>query len=504
MSDIDSHSGKRGLERPAPEFAAAVKAGVSHALRPYLGASVAVLLTVGLAVLVQRVMPHASLSLLFLTAVLIVAARTGLGPSLFASLLSFLAYNFLFTPPFYTFKVADDGDVATLVFFLLIAAITGNLAARMHAEIAKRRASLQRMSNLYEFSSRIASAARTEEVLDALTAHLCASLGRRVTAGGAGEYPQQQSVAKALAASDSVPVFLDGWSFLPLVVPDKHMDLVAVEGALDEEQSDLARSLCEQAAVALDRTRLVGDLEEARLLSETEQLRSALLSSVSHDLRTPLASIIGSTTSLIEYGDFFSAENHRELLTMIAGEARRLDRYIQNLLDMTRLGQGKLRLQRDWVDLHDVLSSSLERLQEVLEGIPVDIDIEPGLPLLWVHGALLEQALVNLLDNAARFTPVGGRIAVNARTADNAMLIELNDQGPGVPEAQREKIFEMFYTVRDGREANAQGSGLGLAICRGMIGAHGGSISAHAGARGVGTCMRILLPLTQPLEASPA
>jgi two-component system sensor histidine kinase KdpD len=282
------------------------------------------------------------------------------------------------------------------------------------------------------------------------------------------------------------------------------LGLLAIQGEIDEEQIGLARSLCEQAAVALDRTRLAGDLQEARLVTETEQLRSALLSSVSHDLRTPLASIIGSSTSLLEYGQSFSEANRQELLATIADEARRLDRHIQNLLDMTRLGQGSLGLRRDWVDLHDVVSGALGRLKELLRAVRVEISIDPAVPLLWVHGALLEQALVNLLDNALRFSPAGSRILVRAGLAAEEVQIEVCDQGPGVPEAEREKIFDMFYTIRQGDRAQGQGTGLGLAICRGMIGAHGGSVTAHEGPDGVGTCMRIVLPITLPPKAQPA
>lgn len=487
-------------------------------LPAYLGAVLVVLISVGLAFLADRVIPYASLSLLFLTGVLIVAARTGLGPSLFASVLSFLAYNYFFTTPQHTFKVENRGDVATLLFFLLIAAITGNLAARMKGEIAKRRASLRRISNLYEFSRRIGSAARAEEVLAALAAHVARSLvlpvavfrpgpdGRLAMAASAGQFGVLDGALpeQAWEQRGAAPVRIDRWQFLGLGDPAQPSGLLALEGEVDEEQLDLARSLCEQAAVALDRTRLAGDLEEARLVSETEQLRSALLSSVSHDLRTPLASIIGSTTSLLEYGSSFSEENRQELLTMIADEARRLDRHIQNLLDMTRLGQGSLGLRRDWVDLHDVVSSALGRLKELLKEVRVEIRIDPAVPLLWVHGALLEQALVNLLDNAIRFSPAGGHILVRAGLAPEGVELEVHDQGPGVPEAEREKIFDMFYTARQGDRAQSQGTGLGLAICRGMIGAHGGSVTAHAGAGGVGTCMRIALPLIAPPVASPA
>ncbi|MCO6412645.1 MAG: DUF4118 domain-containing protein [Thiogranum sp.] len=489
------------------------------ATRAYAGAVGVVIATVGLAFVVDRLMPHASLSLLFLTGVLIVATRTGLGPSLLASVLSFLAFNFFFTSPYYTFEVTDEGDVATLVFFLLMAAISGNLAARMHREMAERHLSLQRISNLYEFSRRMSSAAGTEEVLDALADYLAQALNSgvevlivndrglpesRARAGQAMSAPQPD-IEAAWSEEFRGPFALGACHFLKLVTSRQRMAMVVIHtDSMDAEQVRLARSLCDQATIALDRTQLVADLEQARLVSETEQLRSALLSSVSHDLRTPLASIIGSTSSVLEYGDSFSEENRKTLLETVLGEAQRLDRHIQNLLDMTRLGQGSLQLRRDWVDLNDIIASTADRMRDTLDDLSLDIDVAPEMPLLWVHGVLIEQALVNLLDNAIRFSPPGGRILIAARHCNDRVEIDLCDEGPGIPDSEREKIFDMFYTARDGDRGSLQGSGLGLAICRGMIVAHGGSITAHDGRNGRGTCMRIVLPVIRPGEGDTA
>ena len=498
----------------------AIKSDSSYTVRPlaYVGAIGVVLATVMVAFLVHRLMPHANLSLLFLTGVLIVAARTGVGPSLLASVLSFLAFNFLFTKPYYTLKVADEGDVATLVFFLVIAAITGNLAARMQQEMAKRKASLQRMSGLYDFNRRLSSAAGTEAVLDALASHLRQSIDRtvvvfiadtegmlqvRTRAGETFDVPRTD-VEQAWLRNSADPITIGQWTFTQLASSRERVGLVAIHGALDAEQVDSARSFSEHAGIALDRTQLVADLEQARLVSETEQLRSALLSSVSHDLRTPLASIIGSTTSLLEYGESFSESDRKELLATVVEEAQRLNRHIQNLLDMTRLGQGSLTLKRDWVDVHDIVSSAVDRLSGVLKGLDIDIDISPSVPLLWVHGVLIEQALVNLLDNAIRFSPIGGYIGIRVSSHNDYVLIELCDEGPGIPEEERERIFDMFYTVRRGDRGNLQGTGLGLAICRGMVAAHSGTVTAQDGREGRGTCMRIMLPVIQPNEVSNA
>ena len=234
-------------------------------------------------------------------------------------------------------------------------------------------------------------------------------------------------------------------------------------------------------------------------MSETEQLRSALLSSVSHDLRTPLASIIGSTSSLLELGESFSEQNRRELLGTVLSEARRLDRYIQNLLDMTRLGQGKITLRRDWVDIRDLIASATARLRATGEDLPVfDVKVDSAAPMAWVHGVLIEQALVNLLDNAARFSPPDGHVAIEAQQIGEQLEIQVCDQGPGIPAEARAKVFDMFYTVRQGDRAVQQGTGLGLAICRGLVGAHGGTVDVTDGRDGEGTCMVIHLPLSVP------
>lgn len=492
--------------------------GPAEALRPldYIGAMVVVLVTVGAAFLVARLLPHANLSLLFLTGVLIVSARTGIGPSLLASVLSFLAFNFFFTPPYYTFEVADDGDVATLVFFLLMAAITGNLAARMYREMAERQASLSRISNLYEFGRHMSSAAKTVDVLHALAIHLwqsvhCPTVVILADAEGvvlhqslAGDplLPEEEVMAQARAHTSSAIFNLGIWSFLRLTTSCGATGLVALQDArVDDEQMELVRSLCDQAAVALDRTLLVADLERERLHSETEQLRSALLSSVSHDLRTPLASIIGSTTSLLEYGEAISNDNRRALLKMVVDEAKRLDRHIQNLLDMTRLGQGTLTLQRDWVDLHDIIASATGRLRDTLNGLSLTVEISPDVPLLWVHGILIEQALVNLLDNAVHFSPAAGHITLTANHVGDTVEIEVCDEGCGIPDDEKERVFDMFYMVSGGDRDQRKGTGLGLAICRGMVAAHGGSVSAHDGRRGQGTCMRVVLPVVVPVVA---
>lgn len=475
----------------------------------------------------QRLMPHASLALLFLTGVLLVSSRAGLGPSLLASVLSFLALNFFFTQPILTLRVNDDRDVTTLLFFLLIATITGNLATRMYREMAQHKASLHRISKLYEFSRLMSSAGTTQSVLNALAEHLSLNLTTtayvmlapiariqdgdktesdsntsaypdlRATAGPTAELPEHQEIVSGWQANTAMLVLGD-WNIFQLCSDSKAAYLVLIHGPrLSDEQSLMVQNLCSQAAIALDRTRLVADLEKERIVAETEQLRSALLSSVSHDLRTPLSSIIGSTSSLLEYRQSLSPENRRELLVTIEEEARRLDRHVQNLLDMTRLGHGGMKLNRDWVDLRDIVASASNRLRDRLGEERLTIEIPAEFPLMYLHGALIEQAIFNLLDNAIRFSPERGHIRITACLEEQDAIITICDEGPGIDPENREKIFDMFYTALQGDRSQRQGTGLGLAICRGMIGAHAGSISAQDGINGVGACMRIVLPIHQ-------
>ncbi|WP_416054114.1 potassium-transporting ATPase subunit KdpB [Oceanibaculum sp.] len=258
-------------------------------------------------------------------------------------------------------------------------------------------------------------------------------------------------------------------------------------------------AVVDQAALAVERTNLARDIEEKRLLTETESLRAALLSSISHDLRTPLVSIIGSASSLQAYGERIPPAQRGELLETIQDEAERLNRFVQNLLDMTRLGYGALMPKRDWVDLRDVIGRARERLKKPLAAFQLSVDFAEELPLLHVDAVLMEQVMVNLLDNAAKYAPPGTPISVTALPKDGAVEVRVCDRGPGIPPADREAVFDMFYRVRSGDREKA-GTGLGLAICRGIVEAHGGSIRVEDGADGVGAAIAVTLPVS-PMQA---
>ncbi|MCD6006072.1 ATP-binding protein [Vreelandella alkaliphila] len=238
-------------------------------------------------------------------------------------------------------------------------------------------------------------------------------------------------------------------------------------------------------------------LNASRLAEEQEQLRSALLASVSHDLRTPLASIIGATSSLRTLDEQLSRQDRFELLDGVLSESERLNRYIQNLLDMTRLGHGELAIERDWVAFDDLVTSAIKRLANTLVHLKIEQQwATDTLPLLYVNPALIEQALVNVIENAARFSPCNGVINIAAAESDDGqtLLFSVTDQGPGIPPEMRAQVFEMFFTGNQG-DRSLHGSGLGLAICRGMLGAHQGKVYAETGPNGIGTQIIMILPL---------
>ena len=489
----------------------------------YALALVATVLASALAWAVASVLPLPNISLVFLAAVLLVAVRSSLGPALACAALSFLTYDFLFIPPNFSFAIQREEDVLTLLFFLLMAALTGNLAARQRRQLQALRDTQEETTELLDLSRKLTAATDRQAVVSAAAQHLdgwsdlqlCllnqdGQGGWKVETGGPLEFSEAERAAAdwawqhdqpAGAGTGTLP--FGRWWWWPLSVEDGPLALLGVcakEGqTLSGQRRRLLTALSQPLAQALARAQLAEDLEAARLHGETEQLRSALLASVSHDLRTPLTSMRGSIDSLLALGEAIPLEDRRELLEGTRDEAERLDRYIQNLLDMTRLGHGALKLARDWVSPADIVGSSLNRLRAVLAPLQVTTDVPPQLPLLYVHAALIEQALVNVLENAARFSPSHGRLQLRAGADDSELFFSVSDEGPGIPQEERAKIFDMFYTAARG-DRGGQGTGLGLAICQGMVGAHGGRISVADGIEGRGTCITLHLPL----QAQPA
>jgi two-component system sensor histidine kinase KdpD len=469
----------------------------------------------------EQLFPVASLSVIYMTAVVVVASRRGLGPALAAAVLGFMAYNFLFTHPRYTFHVSRQGELLTLGLFLAASLITGNLAARLRARVDAQAAIADRTNKLFDFSRRVAAAATADDVVWASVSHVATTLRceavllmpRGAELCVVGGFPPEDRLdvrdqSAALFAwekgepsgrgSDTLPTAR--WFFLPLVAGDRRLGVLGIAYADDRQllRTDrrLLDALIDQIALALERLRLTEDLAATQLATETERLRTALLNSVSHDLRTPLVTIIGAAGHLADAD--LPPDARRDLADNIREEGERLDRYVQNLLDMTRLGHGALKPRLAPQDVAEIVGGARSRARGVLRGHDLQVDLAPNLPLILADGVLLEQVLVNILDNAAKYAPEGTAIAVSARLQGVRVELSVTDRGPGIPAEDQARVFDMFYRVAGGDRQRA-GTGLGLAICKGLVEAMSGAIKAETGwPDGTGTRIVISLPIHNP------
>jgi two-component system sensor histidine kinase KdpD len=409
------------------------------------------------------------------------------------------------------------------VLFVVIALIGGRLAGRLRRQISALTTAQQQSQALLEFGRRLGSApdlaTLRREITLAISEYLDTPVVLVAPSGTtlsqvAASRDTLQLEPKELAAAQwafehrqssgfgtDTLTALD-WRFLPLAFEQDCFGVVAIGmgmrlselGPLTREQLSTTEALVNSATQVIARVNLGLNLEQAKIAEETARLRSTLLSSVSHDLRTPLASMIGAATSLRSLHPDLSAKDREELLDAIIVEGERLNRYIQNLLDMTRLGHGNLKLTREWIDVEEIIDSALRRAPDLFHHARVEKSIAPALPSLYVHPALIEQALFNVLENAAKFSPDDGVIRIAARRDEGEILITVSDQGPGIAPDMREKVFDMFTVGGEG-DRSKYGSGLGLAICRSMIGAHGGRVEALEGPGGIGATIAIHLPL---------
>ncbi|MEX1228366.1 MAG: DUF4118 domain-containing protein [Marinobacter sp.] len=466
----------------------------------------------------QYFLPIGNLSLVFMTAVLWVAAQYGIGPALVAVMVSFLSYNFFFTEPRLTFHIMRSEELATVLFFLLVSVVTGHIASRLRLQLQRLKLSNAQTEALLDFSRCLASASTSHAICEAAAGSIDRYLNTTVTIQyrlgvdqewaitGPELSPALHKQITELIHSRQPHLELKVGNTrmhcLTLRHDDQWLGVLAIrlqpETMLPVGQGrlPLLEAYASQLSMALMRAYLDQTLNDARLSEETERLRATLLSSVSHDLRTPLASIIGAASSVRDLSDTLTPENKKELLDTVLAEGQRLDRYIQNLLDMTRLANGQLQLKKDWISAQDLIAGALRRSYIDEATLTVERRIAPMLPLLYNNPALMEQALINVLDNAKRYSPAGGHIWVEvSQTREQGVVtISVTDEGPGIEANQRLKIFETFFRGERG-DQDSNGSGLGLAICKSVLEVHGGSAEAKPGRQGSGMCIALYIPL---------
>ncbi|HYM02570.1 MAG TPA: sensor histidine kinase KdpD, partial [Stellaceae bacterium] len=508
------------LEGSIPAKTVATRPGAEPIdLKPYLATGGIIAVALGVGLILQQFLNVSNIALVFLTAILVSAIRFGLLPSLFGCLISVLAYNFFFLPPIYTFTIADPENVVALFFFLIVAVIASNLAGRTRNQVITARSRVRTTEELFAFSRKLAGIGTLDDLLWATVYQIALMLKVRVVlllpagdgiAVRAGYPPEDQLDEADLAAARWTwehnraagrgAATLPGAKrlFLPFRTGRGPVGVLGIDREepgplLTPDGRRLLDALADQAAIAIERTTLAEDIDRARVMAETERLRAALLTSISHDLRTPLASIIGAMTSLRSYGKTYDDGARDELMATIQSEAERLNRFIGNLLDMTRLESGAIDVKPEMADAAEIIGTALQRAGKVLAEHRVEIDIASDLPMLRVDFLLLEQALFNLLDNAAKYASVGTEILVRARGDRDTVVIEVIDEGPGIPERDLERIFDKFYRVY-AQDRQRAGTGLGLAISRGFVEALGGTIAAGNRADRAGAVFTIRLP----------
>jgi len=519
--DISVHviAGADPAPAPARGVRTAPPAATFH-LRPYVLSTLYVAAALGVGTLIERFLDVRNLALVLLTAVLASAVTSGLGPALYACLASAFAFNFFFLEPRHTLTIRDPESVVALVVFLIVAVTASNLAARLHRQAAAARQRARMTEDLYQFSRKLAGTGTLDDVLWATAYQIAAMLRLRVvilmpegeSLAVAVGYPPDDTLADAdIAAArwawqheqaagrgaDTLPGAKR--LYLPLRTGRTPIGVIGLDNdkpgpLLTPQEQRLFDALADQAAVAIERIQLVADVETARLAAEADRLRTALLSSVSHDLKTPLAGILGAAGTLRDYAASLPEGDKADLVTTIIDESERLHRFIGNLLDMTRLESGATQPN---VSLHfpgDIVGSALQRAGKILCRHRLDVALPADLPMLKVDAVLLEQAVFNLLDNAAKYAPPGSTIAVRGRRDGGHVLLSVADEGPGIPPDDLERVFDSFYRVRKTDHVPA-GTGLGLAICRGFVEAMGGTITAANRTDRPGAVFAIRLPV---------
>ena len=469
----------------------------------------------------------ANLIMVYLMGVVVTAIRYGRGPSVLASLLSVAAFDFFFVQPLFSFGVSDIQYLLTFGVMLAVALTISGLAVRIRRQVEIARYREKRTAVLYAMSRDLAThrgtatlanlaAKHLREVFDSQVAIFLADSDKRLHLQRGEQLffefdPKEAGVAQwvfehnepAGLGSNTLPG--SNALYLPLVGSDGPIGVVALRPTqanrvLDPDQLHLLESLSSQVALAIERTRLSEEAQRAHVQVETERMRNAILSSVSHDLRTPLAAITGAATSLLDESSRFDHQTRHELLRSIHQEADRLDQLMKNLLDMMRLEAGAVQLNKEWHPLDEVVGSALGRMERRLNGHRVTVSFPTDLPLLYVDGVLLQQVVINLLENAVKYAPAGSTIELSASVEGREVIVEVADRGPGLPPGEEERIFDKFYRAKPAREG---GVGLGLTICRGIVEAHGGRIWAeHRGGGGARFRFAIPLPEHQPAVAA--
>ncbi|PDT12535.1 sensor histidine kinase KdpD [Rhizobium sp. M1] len=488
--------------------------------RAYLLATGYVAIALGVSIVLDQVLDVRNLALVFLMAVLTSAVLHGLRPALYSCILGALSFNFFFLPPRYTLTISDPESVLAFFFFLGVAIIASNLTATVQRQAAAARQRARTTEDLYLFSKKLAGTGTLDDVLWATAFQLASMLKVRVVL----LLPEDGSIAVKAGyppddTLDDADIAAARWAwehnhaagrgadtlpgakrlYVPLRTGRTAVGVIGLDSdrrdgpLLTPEQQRLLDALADQAALAIERIQLVADVDRARLAAEADRLRSALLTSISHDLKTPLAAILGAAGTLRDYFASMPEEDRADLLSTVVDESERLNRFIANLLDMTKIESGAMEPNSALHYAGDIVGTALARAAKILEHHKTEMSIPAELPMVRVDPVLFEQVIFNLLDNAAKYAPAGSVIHIEGWADADNVVVQVLDEGPGIPPADLARVFDTFYRVRKGDQVRA-GTGLGLSICRGFIEAMGGTITAGNRRGRPGATFTIRLP----------
>lgn len=487
--------------------------------RAYLLSAGAIALITFIDYLLLPKIGYQAVGLIELFAVLMVAVFLGRGPALLAATLSALSWNFLFIEPRFTFEIYRVQDVILFFLYFGIAAIAGSLTARLREQEKSARANADRTMALYTLTHEIARALNMDEMLKAAVAQMGsvfdAEIAIILTRDGTlhpSSYPvstlklneKEYSVASwvhvnskpAGRFTDTLP--MSEAQYIPLLTPNRTVGVLGIKPRQDSrfsaDQEILIETFVGQIALMVEREMLVEAAEQATMLQESENLHNNLLNSISHELRTPIATITGAASSLNEEHTLADPTKRMILIQDINDSADRLNRLIANLLDMSRLDSGRLKLKLEWCDAGDVIGVAVQQMGKRLGKRPLSIDHDPATPLVQMDFVLIEQVLINLLDNACVYTPPDTAIEISTQIETGKLSITITDHGAGIPDEELEHIFEKFYRIS---RSTSGGTGLGLSVSRGIVEAHGGSLTVD-NPPGAGARFTILLPATNP------
>jgi K+-sensing histidine kinase KdpD len=477
----------------------------------YAAAAGLVVLSAGGAELLVRATQATRLSMVFLAGVLLAAFWLGSGPAYFAAILAFFSYNFFLTDPRFSLTFEAE-DVLTLTVFLAVAMLTGSLTGRVRDQAARAQARARATAALFDATREFSAASDEALIRGRLAHHLAAAArgeamvfdGAARTAAPADLSPpdtlieQAQAVQEGAVRGETVQDGAGDWTLRPLAAAGAVLGVAAWRPGggerLQPDEATLLEILADAGAAAIARARLAAGKAEAETRARTEDLRNALLSSISHDLRTPLAAIMASASSLHEFGETFAPGVRKDLAATIQEETERLDAFVANLLSMTRLEAGGLSVQRIAFSVGEVAERTAARRAALTAG-PLTVSIPPDLPEGLGDPVLFEQALGNVVENALRYGPPGGRVTIRAAVEGTWVAVEVSDDGPGAPPQELERIFEKFF--RSSRTAHRPGTGLGLSIARGLLEGMDGSAEARNRPEG-GLQVTLRLPRAGP------